>query len=196
MTELLAERIRRYLQLNVEPEMVVCSTCAGKGYHHGFGEDGRDPDWCEACGGPGKVLHPDADVSPDDLLRDAESALSEARAEIAKLEALLARTETKRLENFQRAEAAEAQIRSVGIVPYLDRMTQLAEARDTARAERDTIRQQVSVLVSALRQIAEWPDAEMFTSLAPAQGMRGIAREVVGAYQLQQTQQPKDGEKA
>jgi hypothetical protein len=30
-----------------------CDRCAGKGYHHGFGEDGCDPDWCSVCGGSG-----------------------------------------------------------------------------------------------------------------------------------------------
>lgn len=32
-----------------------CPTCDGRGYHHGFGEHGHDPDWCETCGGPGLV---------------------------------------------------------------------------------------------------------------------------------------------
>ena len=30
-----------------------CSRCDGKQYHHGFGEHGHDPDWCEKCGGAG-----------------------------------------------------------------------------------------------------------------------------------------------
>lgn len=30
-----------------------CSRCGGKGYHHGFGEGGHDPDWCAECGGAG-----------------------------------------------------------------------------------------------------------------------------------------------
>ncbi len=30
---------------------IICDRCKGKGYHHGFGEDGHDPDWCEVCGG-------------------------------------------------------------------------------------------------------------------------------------------------
>lgn len=32
-----------------------CSRCEGRGYHHGFGEHGHDPDWCEVCGGSGFV---------------------------------------------------------------------------------------------------------------------------------------------
>jgi protein gp37 len=28
-----------------------CRRCEGKGYHHGFGEHGHDPDWCTECGG-------------------------------------------------------------------------------------------------------------------------------------------------
>lgn len=34
-------------------ESCDCERCRGKGYHHGFGEHGWDPDWCERCGGPG-----------------------------------------------------------------------------------------------------------------------------------------------
>lgn len=34
-----------------EPIMLKCERCDGRGYHHGFGENGHDPDWCEICGG-------------------------------------------------------------------------------------------------------------------------------------------------
>jgi hypothetical protein len=34
-----------------DPIMEKCARCDGKGYHHGFGEDGASPDWCEECGG-------------------------------------------------------------------------------------------------------------------------------------------------
>lgn len=30
-----------------------CPRCSGIGAHHGFGEDGNDPDWCLECGGSG-----------------------------------------------------------------------------------------------------------------------------------------------
>lgn len=40
----------------VHPTMINCERCMGKGYHHGFGEDGADPDWCENCGGGGYVV--------------------------------------------------------------------------------------------------------------------------------------------
>lgn len=33
-----------------------CVRCKGCGYHHGFGEGGRDPDWCLDCGGAGRHL--------------------------------------------------------------------------------------------------------------------------------------------
>ncbi len=33
----------------------ACERCGGKGYHHGFGEHGHDPDWCSECGGAGYV---------------------------------------------------------------------------------------------------------------------------------------------
>lgn len=34
-----------------QPEMIPCPKCEGRGYHHGFGEDGASPDWCTDCGG-------------------------------------------------------------------------------------------------------------------------------------------------
>lgn len=37
-----------------EPVEVVCDYCKGRGYHHGFGEGGHDPDWCIRCGGIGR----------------------------------------------------------------------------------------------------------------------------------------------
>lgn len=36
-------------------ETITCFRCQGRGYHHGFGERGHDPDWCEVCGGPGVI---------------------------------------------------------------------------------------------------------------------------------------------
>ena len=36
-------------------EYTPCTRCQGLGYHHGFGENGHDPDWCESCGG-GSVM--------------------------------------------------------------------------------------------------------------------------------------------
>jgi len=42
----------------------TCERCAGKGYHHGFGEDGVDPDWCDTCGGSGSVT---LDLTLDDV---------------------------------------------------------------------------------------------------------------------------------
>jgi hypothetical protein len=78
----LIERITRYLALCDNPEFVECPTCKGKGYHHGFGETGRDPDWCSDCGGPGQYPHPDWDVSPDDLLREAFAELGRITAHL------------------------------------------------------------------------------------------------------------------
>lgn len=34
---------------------MTCPRCGGVGHHHGFGEDGTDPDWCSICGGGGAV---------------------------------------------------------------------------------------------------------------------------------------------
>lgn len=41
-----------------EPVMLKCERCEGRGYHHGFGEDGHDPDWCEVCGGGQYIVAP------------------------------------------------------------------------------------------------------------------------------------------
>jgi protein gp37 len=38
---------------NGQPTHAVCKRCEGRGYHHGFGEHGHDPDWCSECGGTG-----------------------------------------------------------------------------------------------------------------------------------------------
>lgn len=40
------------------PIMIDCPRCKGRGYHHGFGEDGHDPDWCEECGGGAFIEKP------------------------------------------------------------------------------------------------------------------------------------------
>lgn len=39
---------------------LVCKRCMGRGYHHGFGENGHNPDWCSECGGQG-IEHPRLD---------------------------------------------------------------------------------------------------------------------------------------
>ena len=50
--------VRQYKEIRTaEPgwliEFSTCKRCEGRGYHHGFGERGWDPDWCVRCGGPG-----------------------------------------------------------------------------------------------------------------------------------------------
>lgn len=55
------------------PMQAVCNRCGGKGYHHGFGEDGHDPDWCSECGGPGSSFHKLRDragANPDEWPED------------------------------------------------------------------------------------------------------------------------------
>jgi hypothetical protein len=73
----LSQRVRRYLQLQESPEFKPCPRCNGKGYHHGFGEHGHDPDWCEDCGGPGEVMVDDWE-NGDDLLKDVLAHLEAA----------------------------------------------------------------------------------------------------------------------
>jgi len=41
---------------------VTCGWCGGKGYHHGFGEGGHDPDWCSRCLGAAKWAEPMTDA--------------------------------------------------------------------------------------------------------------------------------------
>jgi hypothetical protein len=72
----LRERIERYLAWCDSPEFEPCPRCDGKGYHHGFGEHGHDPDWCLSCGGPGEQPTEPGTWSPDDLLREAAASLS------------------------------------------------------------------------------------------------------------------------
>jgi len=77
--ETMVARVRRYLQLQESPEFVACPRCKGKGYHHGFGEHGHDPDWCEQCGGPGEWPVDDWE-DPDTLLKDVLTFLEGATA--------------------------------------------------------------------------------------------------------------------
>lgn len=72
----LQTRIASYLAWQESPEFTPCPRCEGKGYHHGFGEDGRDPDWCDKCGGPGELATEPGTWDGDDLLREALAALS------------------------------------------------------------------------------------------------------------------------
>lgn len=40
----------------IDVPTLPCQKCGSKGYHHGFAEDGRDPDWCGVCDGSGFVV--------------------------------------------------------------------------------------------------------------------------------------------
>jgi hypothetical protein len=82
IVERLIERVGRCIKLQEDAEFVPCPKCNGKGYHHGFGEHGHDPDWCEMCGGPGEVYHPDFDThDPVDVLKDVLAALRDLPAQ-------------------------------------------------------------------------------------------------------------------
>lgn len=73
-------KIEQYLAWNADPTFEPCPRCHGKGYHHGFGEKGADPDWCLDCGGPGEQPTEPGTWSPDDLLREALEVLAEGRS--------------------------------------------------------------------------------------------------------------------
>lgn len=53
----------------IETEMMPCKRCNGYGYHHGFGEHGHDPDWCETCGGAQTIMAHDATKTPEILIK-------------------------------------------------------------------------------------------------------------------------------
>jgi len=86
----LQQRIARYFAWCDDPQFEACPRCKGKGYHHGFGEHGHDPDWCSNCGGPGEVPTDDGMLSPDDLLKEAADALARVQ-EGSEIDALLLR---------------------------------------------------------------------------------------------------------
>lgn len=52
----------------------------------------------------------------------------------------------------ERADAAEAQMRSVGIVPYFDRMKELADARDSAATQAKNLQQQLVEIAAVIEQ--------------------------------------------
>lgn len=52
-----------------------CPRCCGRGYHHGFGDDGNDPDWCENCGGAQKVCAVSDDEAAQHAMRAALALL-------------------------------------------------------------------------------------------------------------------------
>lgn len=54
-----------------EGDMVPCDRCDGRGWHHGFGERGHDPDWCVKCDGS-QVVH--SGVEPADAIIAALAA--------------------------------------------------------------------------------------------------------------------------
>jgi hypothetical protein len=60
-----------YRAAEESPHVVPCPKCEGRGYHHGFGEDGADPDYCSRCGGGGYDLAEGEEHRP---LNDAISA--------------------------------------------------------------------------------------------------------------------------
>lgn len=66
----LAAALAAFNQTVNEPQMIKCDRCDGKGYHHGFGENGVDPDWCDKCGGGGY------DMAPGEEIRALSAAIS------------------------------------------------------------------------------------------------------------------------
>ena len=59
---------------SIQGDVKPCPRCDGIGYHHGFGEAGHDPDWCENCGGSTFVEKYSEDEAPDAILTALSSA--------------------------------------------------------------------------------------------------------------------------
>ncbi len=72
--EMIEAALKAFIASVNEPMMIKCDGCDGKGYHHGFGEDGASPDWCLKCGGN------QYDVVPGEEERAIEAALTAALA--------------------------------------------------------------------------------------------------------------------
>lgn len=64
-----------------DPKFVRCERCGGKGYHHGFGEQGHDPDWCANCGGGGYDIVPGEEARAMRAALEAAAVLSQPEAE-------------------------------------------------------------------------------------------------------------------
>lgn len=73
--EMVERALDRYME--AASRMVDCPRCNGHGYHHGFGEDGHDPDWCDMCGGLGVVGACDEMSAMREALKEA--ALAQAQ---------------------------------------------------------------------------------------------------------------------
>lgn len=67
------------------PQMVPCPKCEGRGYHHGFGEDGASPDWCTDCGGNQYNVVPGEELRAMTAALTSAYALRSSEGEVAKL---------------------------------------------------------------------------------------------------------------
>ncbi len=71
--EAIADKVEKH-----ETEAVVtCPRCGSKGYHHGFGEHGHDPDWCVDCVGISEWIY---QIDPDEAAVDMRSLLQHIEA--------------------------------------------------------------------------------------------------------------------
>jgi hypothetical protein len=113
---------------------VVCGKCKGKGYHHGFGAGGHDPDWCTECGGAGEW-----EVAPAEPAKGALSALTKAFDD---MEAFSAQLDIAKFE--QGAASRDAEVAA------------LREELDaTRRTSDETIRSMSDDLLALRERLAE-----------------------------------------
>jgi len=72
----------------------ACARCGGSGHHHGFGDDGYDPDWCIECGGAGQYCEWTEELGEqrvtDAIAAALLTALSAAQARAEEMEKVLA----------------------------------------------------------------------------------------------------------
>jgi len=66
--------LARFNEVINDPIMEPCAKCSGKGYHHGFGPGGVEPDWCTDCGGN------QFNIRPGEELRAMQAAIETALA--------------------------------------------------------------------------------------------------------------------
>lgn len=76
-----------YRHAEENPRFVECPRCKGVGYHHGFGEEGNDPDWCSQCGGSQQIMP--ADEADRPLIEAISAYLSALPGEAEVVERLV-----------------------------------------------------------------------------------------------------------
>lgn len=124
--EIVAVALAAFNKAINDPIMEKCERCSGKGYHHGFGENGHDPDWCEVCGGGAWNVRPGEE---DRAMRAALSAALQSERE-----------------NWERAERNRDM--------YKGQSERQAVALETVRIRTAALETVIALLVDAISPLA------------------------------------------